>query len=146
MADLVHRHIHDAPLPRRLFRLTMVSIIVVAFVMIIQGLVLYVAMPKVSKATHQARAACSSFVSWIDSDGVTGAPEAAGDLRKATASARSAASLEPKRWSKLRATMSAVAAPSPADSVAGPGIVTPRTQAISDAISLCKPVMPKPPQ
>lgn len=136
-----HRHLHELPLGRRLLRFVLVSILVVAAVMIVQTVVMYLAMPKTSKATHHARAACGSFVDWVEEDGASGSPKAAAALRKATESARSAASLAPERWSPLLRDLSAAAAPVEEVLVAGPGIVAPRDRAISGALATCEPMV-----
>jgi len=141
MAQVAHHHVHELPLRRRLFRFLLVSVILVAGVMLVQSVVLYLTMPKASKATHHARAACGSFVSWIDQEGAAGSPAAAAMLRQATESAQSAASLSPERWSALLGDIRAAAAPPGEPLVAGPGIETPRDRAISDAAATCEPMV-----
>lgn len=141
MAQVAHHHVHELPLRRRMFRFVLVSVILVAGVMLIQSVVMYLSMPKASKATHHARAACGSFVSWIDQEGAAGAPKAAAMLNQATESAQSAASLSPERWSALLGSLRAAAAPAGEPLVAGPGIESPRDRAISDAVATCEPMV-----
>lgn len=131
----------ELSLPRRLFRFVLVSIIAVTMVVMLQTVVTYASMPKASKATHHARAACGAFVGWIDQDGTTGSPEAAPMLSKATEAARSAAAVAPKRWSALLEDLRAAAGPTSGDeAIVGP-VATRREQAITRAIATCGPIV-----
>ena len=142
MAQVMHHHLHEVPLRRRLFRFVLVSVLVVTAVMLVQSVVMYLTMPRASKATHHARAACLSLGNWLDDDGPSGSEEAGPSLKKATDSAQSAAVLAPDRWSTLLGDLRAAAAPP--TRVAGPGAVTPRDQGISSAMATCEPLLGKP--
>lgn len=143
MAPTARHHLHDVPLGRRMLRFVLLSIFIVTAVLLVQMIVTYVAMPKSAKASHHARAACGLFVDWIEADGAAGSPAAAGTLRKATESARSAASVAPERWSVLLKDFQAAASPIEEVVAAGPGIARPRDEAISEALGTCDPLVGK---
>ncbi|MEW6475203.1 MAG: hypothetical protein AB1679_23350 [Actinomycetota bacterium] len=143
MADVAqHHHWHELPLRRRVLRFVLVSILLVTGVMLLQSVVMYLTMPKVTKATHHARAACASLGTWLDGGGPTGTPEAAPSLTEATESARSAAAMAPERWSALLEDLQSAAGPD--TPVNGPGpVLTPRGRAIASAMATCDSVLGK---
>lgn len=143
MAEVAqYHHWHELPLRRRVLRFVLVSILLVTGVMLLQTIVMYLTMPKPSKATHHARAACASLTTWLDEEGPSGAAEAAPNLQKATESAQSAAKAAPDRWAALLRDLQAAAAP--ATPVAGPGpVVSPRDRAIASAKATCDPLLTK---
>jgi hypothetical protein len=141
MAEVAqYHHWHELPLRRRVLRFVLVSILLVTGVMLLQTVVMYLAMPKTSKATHHARAACTSLTTWLDEDGPSGAPEAVPSLQKATESAQSAATMAPERWATLLQDLQAVAAPAEPVAAAGP-VVTARDRAIARARTTCDPLL-----